>query len=105
MAPRSIKMNALVRYITGHAGLPMVSWRKPTSWLDMPWPYTALITSDRKTQRWMESLRDMPRDRISMAIRYDAYVGTVDEAMVLMRLSDAVKLLEAHYKTIKQGTE
>jgi len=38
-----------------------------------------------------------------IAIRYDKYVGDINDAIVAMRLSDAVKLLSLHYKTLNHG--
>lgn len=103
MGERSTKGKALTRYLTGHTGIPFLNWSDGI--IDAPHPYLIRVTTSRKLQNWYDLIRTMPEDKISMSIRYDNDLPSVEQAWVGMQLRPFVRLLECHYNTIRTENE
>lgn len=98
MGVRRDKGAALVRYLTGSTGIPLLSWEWDR--IAAPRPYEISVTTNRKLENWHALIRDLPLDQPCMAIRYDNSLPDVSHAWVAMNLSGFVPLLESHYNTI-----
>lgn len=103
MGARRDKVLAVARYLTGHTGIPLISWDGKGIGLSSPWPYKISVSTDASLVRWRDALDPSGGKTMPIAIRYDKYVGDINDAIVAMRLSDAVKLLSLHYKTLNHG--
>lgn len=97
MGARRDKMRAVTRYLTAHTGIPLISWDGSSALLDVPWPYAIIVSTDAKVQRWREALGLLPRNRMRASIRYDKWIDDIDDAEVVLPLSDYVRLLHTHY--------
>lgn len=100
MSPRNDKGKAVTRYLTGHAGIPMLSWDGSTSRIDAPAPYAIQVMTDTKTWRFFEAIKEFPSTGLPFVVRYDKYLETVDQAVVGLRLSTFSAILSAHYTSI-----
>lgn len=98
MGVRRDKGVALVRYLTGSTGIPLLSW--DGEGIAAPAPYEISVTTNRKLANWHELMRDLPADKPHMAIRYDNLLPNVSYAWVGMTLGGFAPLLQAHYNTI-----
>lgn len=105
MGERRGKGLALARYLTGHTGIPLLSWNGAASKIDAPFPYTMEVATARKLDTWHAMIRGFPEDSVAMAIRYDHSVPTIDQAWVGMQLRPFTTLLAAHYDTIRHRGE
>ncbi len=97
---RKSKMLSIVRYIVSRTGIPLINWDGKSNRIDFPYPYSMEAITDTATWRFFETIRNLPHNGLSFAVRYDKYVDTVDEAIVGMRLSTFIVLLSSHYDTI-----
>lgn len=105
MGERTNKGRALSRYLTGHTGIPFLTWNGLQSSIDAPYPYIIEVTTSRKLQHWTDHIKAMPEDRIGMSIRYDNDLPSVEQAWVGMQLRSFSALLECHYNTIRTENE
>lgn len=105
MGERRDKGLGLTRYLTGHTGIPMLSWNGAENSIDAPFPYLMEVTTSRKLQNWHDLIRALPENRLGMAIRYDNGMPSIEQAWVCMHLSQFVPILKAHYDTIRTENE
>lgn len=99
------KGNRVVRYLTGHAAIPNLSYDGSTSRISAPFPYHFVVTTDAAHWRFMESVKGLPEDRVGAVVRYDAFVESIDAAVVGMRLDAYAQLLHAHYESMSDRLE
>lgn len=105
MGLRTQKGNALTRYLTGHTGIPLLKWDGQHGRIDAPPPYHIDVTTSRKLELWHEHLRNAVPGGLSIAIRYDAGMPSLDQAWVGMQLRSFVPLLTAHYERIQDRVQ
>lgn len=98
---RGDKTRAIVRYLISRTGIPLISWDGTSSKITAPPPYGFDVVTDAAGWRFFQYVKELPEDRIAAVIRYDKYIGHIGDAVVGMRLSSFVALLEAHHKTIE----
>lgn len=101
MGARRDKGLALARFLTGHTGIPMLSWTG--NGIDAPPPYFFDVTTSRSLEKWHNHLRGY-KDTGSehhFAIRYDLSMDSVGQAWVGMSMDTFVTLLSAHYESIR----
>lgn len=92
------KGKAVTRYIATRTGIPTLFFRGNDNEIEAPPPYRFAVSTDASWRRLGSYLRALPEDSISAVVRYDKFVeGGIDDAIVAMRLSAFVKLLESHY--------
>lgn len=101
MGVRTDKGKALTRYLTGHTGIPMLTWDGLQSRIDAPPPYLIDVTTSRKLENWHALLREQLPGGLSIAIRYDNGMPSLDQAWVGMQLRSFLPLLTAHYESIR----
>lgn len=94
---RAEKVRAVARYLTGHTGIPFIKEIPHQNRLETPRPYAVLVTTDGSLQRFWAAGYELERDLISFAVRFDNRLQQVDDSMVLMRLSEFVKLLAVYH--------
>jgi hypothetical protein len=99
MGVRADKGRRLANYLTGHTGIPFISWEGNYG-IKMPAPYSLSLTTSRALQNWQDDIKALPLDRPHMAVRYDNALPDMDHAWVAMNLSGFIPLLVAHYNTI-----
>lgn len=98
---RGDKTRAIVRYIVSRTGIPLISWDGMSSRISAPAPYGFDVVTDAATWRFFQYIRELPDNQLNAVVRYDKFIEHIDDAVVGMRLSTYVQLLEAHYKTIE----
>jgi hypothetical protein len=96
---RSLKGSVIAKFLTGHTGIPFLRWNGETSTVDAPPPYFIKVTTDAASWRFFQAVKDCP-DGVSFVVRYDNFIDGIEDAVVGMRLSSFVSLLETHYNTI-----
>lgn len=101
MGVRADKGRALASYLTGHTGIPLLAWDGMRGRIDAPPPYTITVTTSRKLQNWHDDIRESLPGGLSIAIRYDNGMPSLDQAWVGMQLHTFVPLLTAHYDSIQ----
>lgn len=101
MGRRNDKGRAINAFLTGRTGIPMLHWDATHSRIDAPAPYSIKVTTDAAAFRFFETIRALPDTRtgIEFVIRYDKFCGTVDQAIVGMKLESFTRLLATHYET------
>lgn len=97
MGARRDKGLTVTRYLTGHTGIPLLSWDAHEG-LTAPHPYRIGLVTARSLGKWHDELNRLPVSDPHMVIRYDYSLGSVDEAWVGMTLGSFVPLLKAHYE-------
>lgn len=101
---RSDKGKALVRYITGHTGIPMLHFDGRDNSIAAPNPYSIKVITDTHWWRFSEQVRAAnDQSGIPFVIRYDGYIQGVDNAIVGTNLRSFAQLLEAYENTIRRG--
>lgn len=105
MGARTTKGAALTRYLTGHTGIPLLTWDGQHGRIDAPYPYQIDVTTSRKLQTWHDLLREELPAGIGINIRYDNGMPSIDQAWVGMQLRSFVPLLTAHYESIRTENE
>lgn len=101
MGARRDKGLALARYLLGNTGIPMLSWDGVVSCIDAPPPYHISVTTSRKLGNWHDNIRESVPGELSIAIRYDNGMPSLDQAWVGMQLRSFLPLLTAHYESIR----
>ena len=101
MGIRTDKGKAITRYLTGHTGIPALSWNGGLGGVDAPPPYSIDVTTSRKLENWHELIRNGKPDGIGISIRYDMGMPSLEEAWVGMQLRSFIPLLTAHYESIR----
>ena len=99
MGVRATKVRALVRYLTGHTGVPMLSWDGTSTAIDAPPPYRITVTTARKLQEWHDAIREA--GPLGVAIRYDNTLPSIEDAWVGMTLRTFTQFMEAHYESVR----
>jgi hypothetical protein len=100
------KGKAVTRYISTRTGIPTLYFDASNNQIDSPPPYRFAVSTDASWCRLGSYLKNLPEDSISAAVRYDKFVeGGIDNAVVAMRLSTFVQLVECHYNTIQDRIE
>ena len=107
MGGRSDKGKSAARYLTGHAAIPMLRWDGLASIIEAPQPYTIHVTTDAKWDRFGAYLRQIQdTSGVPFVIRYDRYVGTVDNAVVgctLRTFSELLRVYNEQYDRPQKG--
>lgn len=103
MGIRTDKGKSVARFLTGHTGIPLLSWDGAHSRVIAPPPYTFDVTTSRKLQNWHDLIRGYATSGTArqFAIRYDNSLESVDQAWVGMNLQTFTDLLSAHYERIR----
>lgn len=105
MGARTTKGQGLTRYLTGHTGIPLLKWDGTHGRIDAPPPYHIDVTTSRKLQGWHDLIREGLPGGLSIAIRYDNGMPSLDQAWVGMQLRSFVPLLTAHYQSIQDRVQ
>lgn len=105
MGERATKGRAVTRYLTGHTGIPLLTWDGIRGRIDAPPPYLIDVTTSRKLENWHNLLREQPPGGLSIAIRYDNGMPSLDQAWVGMQLRSFTPLLTAHYQSIQNRVQ
>lgn len=103
MGVRADKSKAVVRYLTGHTGIPLLGWNG-TGRLESPAPYVIDLTTSRKLENWHNLLR-VESKPVTVAIRYDNDLPSIDQAWVGMQMTSFIPLITAHYESISDRIE
>lgn len=91
------KGKAVSRYLTAATGIPLLSFDKDTSRIVGPPPFEFVVTTDAAGWRFFQAIRSTD----SPVIRYDGYVGVVEDAYVGMKLSTFATLLSVQYNSLQ----
>ncbi len=102
---RGDKTRAIVRYLISRTGIPLISWDGTSSRITAPPPYGFDVVTDAAGWRFFQYIRELPEGQINAVIRYDKYIDHIGDAVVGMRLSSFVTLLEAHHKNIEDRVQ
>lgn len=103
---RQDKCRAVTRYLATRTGIPSLFFASQGNTIEAPPPYKFVVSTDAAWWRMGTYLRSLPEDSIGVVVRYDKLIeGGIDNAVVAMRLSAFVQLLEAHYNTIQDRVE
>ena len=95
---RSDKGKKVARYITGHAGVPFLRFEGITSTIEAPSPYSIDVVTDAKWWRFGEKVAATNEvTGIPFVVRYDAYITSVDEAVVGCNLRTFQELLHKYH--------
>lgn len=97
------KGRAVARYIATEAEIPTAMFNGSANWIDLPYPYTAKVATDRSLVRITEYLQQVTN--IGFVIRYDGGMESVRDATVTMKLDQFVHLLKAHNKANERKGE
>lgn len=104
MSRRKDRINKVVRYLTGHTGIPGLSWTGPQSLLTAPFPYSFDMSTEHSLWRVAQKVRaTADRRGIPCVIRFDMDTPNVPDAWVVLRLETYCELLALHYKTNSEG--
>lgn len=101
---RSVKGQAVARYLTAHAGIPLLNYNAGDNSITAPHPYTITMVTDAAWWRFSEHVRatsDVPG--LPFVVRYDARINGVDNAIVGCNLHTFTQLLAAHENNLKRG--
>lgn len=98
---RANKGRAVVRYLTGSSGIPLISWDTVSNDVSAPTPYFFTVTTDAVNWRFWQRVKELPDKQIAAVIRYDKYIDNTADAIAGIRLSTLGQLLSVHYKTIE----
>ena len=83
---------AVARYLTGETGIPLISWT--TDGLDCPHPFKfKLLTEATNWKYWQAANALDPKDDMSVIIRYDGYMESIDDALVTMKIQTFTRLI------------
>lgn len=91
------KGKAVSRYLTATTGIPLLHFDKETSRVVGPPPFQFVVTTDAAGWRFFQAIRDTDE----FVIRYDKYVGVVEDAYVGMQLSTFATLLSLQYNSLQ----
>lgn len=105
MGGRRDKGLALTRYLTGHTGIPLLSWDGGHGRVAAPPPYQFRVTTGRKLQLWTDSIREPIAGSMDFSIRYEYSMPSIDQAWVGMKMQTFVPLLTAHYESIRDRVQ
>lgn len=103
---RRDKGKAVTRYIATRTGIPSLFFDVTSNAIDAPPPYQFAVSTDGAWWRTAAYLNGMRDDRLGAVVRYDKFLeGGIDNAIVCMRLSAFVTILESHYNTIQDRVQ
>lgn len=103
---RNDKGKAVARYITGHAGIPLLRFDYESSTIDAPTPYNIRVVTDAKWWRWSEYVKATnSKTGVPFVVRYDGYINGVDEAIVGCNLRTFTQLLETYENNLRRGEQ
>lgn len=91
------KGKAVSRYLTAATGIPLLRFDKETSRIIGPPPFRFYVTTDAAGWRFFQGIRELD----DFVIRYDKYVGVVEDAYVGMKLSTFATLLTSQYNSLQ----
>lgn len=97
---RTNKGKSVARYLTGHSGIPNLSYDPSAQEVKAPYPYSLALTTDATAWRFFHYVKELDEKSISAVIRYDKYLESVDQAVVAMKLGGFATILGAHYETM-----
>jgi len=99
---RADKGRAVARYIATEGGIPTAHFDGNGNWINLPYPYTAKVVTDRSLSRIGEYLGQLTG--FGFVIRYDGMMKTVGDATVTIGIESFAELLKTHYeKTKREG--
>lgn len=103
---RSEKGKSIARYLTGHAGIPLLRFDYMNSIIEAPHPYDIRVVTDAKWWRWSEYVKETnDKQGIPFVVRYDGYINGVDQAIVGCNLRTFTQLLETYEKNMRRGEQ
>lgn len=102
---RSDKTRAVVRFLISRSGIPLISWDGIGNKIDAPPPFGFVISTDGAAWRFFQYVKELPSEGIHAAIRYDAHIDGVNNAVVGMSLETFATLLESHYNTVRDRVQ
>ena len=104
MSVRRDKTLRIVRYLTGHTGIPNISWTGPGSLLTAPFPYSFDMSTERSYYRmYKQMIEAADRKGIATVIRYDNTLDGPANAWAMIRLETYCELLNIHYEANHKG--
>jgi len=103
---RSTKGKAVTRYLTGHTGIPLLTWNGENNTITAPAPYEPYVSTDGAWWRFRQYLDERQESTgIPFVVRYDGSIENVDTAIVGIRLRHFAPVLAEHYKSIADRIE
>jgi hypothetical protein len=94
---RNDKGRAISRYLTATTGIPLLRFDREQSRVIGPPPFRFYVTTDAAGWRFFQGIRELD----DFVIRYDKYVGVVEDAYVGMKLSTFATLLTSQYNSLQ----
>lgn len=103
---RSLKGKAIARYLTAHAGIPMLHFDGRDNLISAPHPYSIRVVTDAHWWRYSEYVRATnDQTGIPFVVRYDGYIDGPDHAIVGCNLRTFTELLENYEKNMRRGEQ
>jgi hypothetical protein len=103
---RNDKGKSVARYLTGHAGIPMLRFDYETSIIEAPKPYSIRVATDAAWWRFGQYVKDTSeKSGIPFVVRFDGYINGVDQAVVGCTLSTFTQLLETYENNLRRGEQ
>ena len=97
---RADKCRAVNRFLTSRSGIPALMWDGDSTIRGVP-PYQFKIMTDAANWRFWEAMKALPDDGITGVIRYDKFVGSLNDAVVGVKLPTFAVLLAKHSESIQ----
>ena len=105
MSARRDKSLRIARYLTGHTGIPGITYSGDMD-LVSPFPYKFRLTTDRSLQRLSERVKSLEDVRgLPSVIRFDGDLDGPPSAWAVMRLEQFCVILKAHYDANRHEPE
>lgn len=95
---RGDKGKAVARYLTGHTGIPGLRFDGVQSIVEAPRPYSIDVVTDAKWTRFGDKVKATSNvSGLPFVVRYDAYIDSVDTAIVGCNLHTFSVLLHRYH--------
>lgn len=100
---RASKYSSVARYITSRSGIPgLIS---NGTYIEGPPPYEFWVSTDAANWRFWEAMKNLDDDKITGVIRYDKFLGSINDAVVGVTLPTFCRLLNKHYESIQDRVQ
>lgn len=103
---RSDKGKSVARYLTAHAGIPMLHFDGRDNSIAAPHPYGIKLITDTHWWRFSEQVRATnDKQGLPFVIRYDGFIDGVEHAIVGCNLRTFTQLAEAYERNLRRGEQ
>ena len=101
MGARADKGKRVTKYLGAASGFPFFQYEGATARILSPAPYNFKIVTANSNDLLWKTVKALPETGINGIVRYDAYIESVDKAVMCIPLASFAPLLEAHYLSIQ----